>query len=318
MKRLSLFLALAVAPGAAHAVDSSAGTAGATFLKFGAGSARAQALGRAYVAWAEGPDAIVWNPAGIALSEQREAGYSNLDWISDYSGHVFSLVMPLGRSVYGFNAGYFTIEEFDTRDSLNVATNEALQVKDSFLSFAIGRSFFLERLYLGLAVKTVIEDFGNEKSQNVVADIGAVFKPSDRLSIGFSQQGIGAGSEDVLDTTRVGAAMHLNDIFGVTFEIANHSDNKARPGIGVEFTVPEELVQFGRLDFRAGLASSDSFGESDNGILEALKLQRTSGVTLGMGLQILQFFGYGMTLDYAMVPMGALGTANQISLKVRF
>jgi hypothetical protein len=31
-----------------------------------------------------------------------------------------------------------------------------------------------------------------------------------------------------------------------------------------------------------------------------------------------QAFGYGLGLDYAMVPFGALGTVDQISLKVKF
>ena len=80
MKRtLSVLLAclgLLCGRSAAWAVSDLAGTGGAQFLKLGQGSARAMALGQAYVALAEGADAVAWNPAGLALLRPTVIGSS--------------------------------------------------------------------------------------------------------------------------------------------------------------------------------------------------------------------------------------------------
>ena len=43
-----------------------------------------------------------------------------------------------------------------------------------------------------------------------------------------------------------------------------------------------------------------------------------AGLAFGFGLFTSRAFGYGIALDYAYVPYGALGTVDQLSFKVKF
>jgi len=91
-----------------------------------------------------------------------------------------------------------------------------------------------------------------------------------------------------------------------------------RVGVGAEFQIPEEYLELGQISFRLGYYSSDNLGQSYNSTLESLSLNRTSGVSFGLGLYTSQAFGYALTLDYAFEPFGALGTVDQLTLKVDY
>src|SRR5690349_23851614 len=90
-RRLALPLALACiacagAPRTSLAQGSlggqRAGTSSATFLRIGIG-ARAVGMGETFVAVANDPSAIYWNPAGLASLQRREVMASHVDWPAD-------------------------------------------------------------------------------------------------------------------------------------------------------------------------------------------------------------------------------------------
>src|SRR5437870_4781354 len=85
----------------ARAIDAAAGTGGAQFLKIGQGSARAMALGGAYAALAEGSDAMTWNPAGLAQTQQREVAFSYLRYVQGLDSPVYlGYAQPMGRTAW--------------------------------------------------------------------------------------------------------------------------------------------------------------------------------------------------------------------------
>lgn len=306
-------------------IDSSAGTSGATFMKLGAGSPRAQALGRAYVALAEGPEALVWNPAGVALSQLREIHFAYLDWFQDYSGQYIGYVHPIGQTVIGANLAYFSIDGFDVRDENGYPQqNENVRACHGFGTFSIARSFYLERLFLGVSIKGIVEnndgltDSDDRKYTNIVFDTGVLFKVGRRLSLGWAAQNVAGESKDVVRIFRIGAAYNPASLLNISLEHEMPSDNKSRLGIGMEFILPEQILQFGRVSFRAGYHSSDDFGKSDDNLLKRFHMDKTSGISLGFGICTSEVFGYGMAFDYAMIPYGALGKSNQISVRFQF
>jgi len=128
-----------------------AGTGGSSFLKLQQGSARAQALGQAYVALAEGADALTWNPAGLALTQQKELVYSWLRYVQDVDSPLFiGYAHPMGRTVWGANLAYISVSGFDARDANGIPlSGESVNVRDGFLTVALARSFWYEKLFLG-------------------------------------------------------------------------------------------------------------------------------------------------------------------------
>lgn len=317
---LSACLWLVASAVPSFAIDPNAGTGGSAFLKLGQGSARAMALGRSYVALAEGSDSLTWNPAGLAVTQQKELAYSYLRHVQDLDSPLYmAYAHPMGRTVWGGNVAYLSAEGFDVRDANGVPQpNSDVTVRNGFGSVGAARSFWYEKLFLGAAVRVIHEDNAGSLHDTMVGDVGALVKPNNVLSLGLAVQNFGSNVSNVASITRGGAAFRLGDFVTVSLELNKAADSKARAGLGGEFQVPEEYLEVGQLAFRVGYYSSDNLGQSFSGELKSLRLDRTSGLSFGFGLYTSQAFGYGVGLDYAFVPFGALGTVDQISLKVKF
>lgn len=320
---LSLLLALA-AP--SFAADDAAGTGGAQFLKIGQGSARAMALGRAYVALAEGSDSLTWNPAGLAVTQQKELTFSYLRYVQEVNTTVglwpgyTAYAHPMGRTVWGANVGYMRMDGFDARDASGVPQDSsALRVTDGFFTLGVARSFWYEKLFIGGAARIVHEDLAGAEQDTLVGDVGFLLKPNNVLSLGFAVQNFGTSVDNVPSTTRGGAGLRLGDFVTVALELNKAADSGARVGIGGEFQLPEQYLEVGQLTFRAGYYAMDNLGQNyDSNTLKTFRMDRSGGLSFGFGLYTSQAFGYGIALDYAFVPYGALGTVDQISLKLKF
>lgn len=317
---LALLFAVAVAVVPARAIDPAAGTGGAAFLRLGQGSARAMALGSSYVALAEGSDSLTSNPAGLALTQQKEFAYSYLRHVQELDTPLYvGYAHPMGRTVWGANLGYIGANDFEVRDANGVPQpNQNVQARDGFMSVGLARSFWYEKLFLGGAARVVHEDNAGNLHDTLVGDVGVLVRPNNVLSLGFAIQNFGTTVGNVASITRGGAGFRLGDFVQLGIEVNKAADRGARMGVGGEFLVPEEYLEIGQLTFRVGYFNADNMGQSLSGEVKSLKLDRASGLSFGFGLFTSQAFGYGLGLDYAFVPMGALGTVDQISLKMKF
>jgi hypothetical protein len=317
---LALAAVLAAAP--ARAISASAGTSGAQFMDLGQGSARAQALGGAYVALAEGSDAMTANPAGLAATQQREFVFSYLSSVQGLSSPIYlGYAQPMGRTTWGGNFGYMSdsLGSGDVRDFNGVPQQASnVNVRDGYAAVGLGRSFWYEKLFLGASVRGISEYIAGSAVNTLTMDFGAILKPTSALSLGFAVQNAGASTANVARTTRAGAALRLNDFVTFSGELSEASDTGATFAMGGEFQLPEEYLDFGQLTMRIGYRSVDSYGQSFDGTLKALHVDQTSGISFGFGVYTSRAFGYGLSLDYAFVPYGALGTVNQMSFKVKF
>lgn len=320
-RHLALALALlALSATTARAIDPDAGTAGASFMKIGIGSARAMALGRAYVALAEGTDSLNWNPAGLALTQQREMSYGYLRHIQDTDSPFYmAYAHPLGRTVLGVNMGYMSIDGFEVRDSRGVPLQgDDVRVQDGFGTVGVGRSFWYEKLFLGGAVRVAHEDNAGTIHNAMSGDFGALLKPNQYITFGFSSQNFGAGSR-IASVTRGGAAIKSFDLLTTSIELSKPADGPMRLGLGGEFMLPEDMLQVGQVYLRMGYYSADDLGQvlkEDRSFL--YPLIGSPKLSFGLGMFTAQAFGYGMNFDYTLVSYGALGTADMIQLKVKF
>lgn len=307
-------------PAPLSAAGESAGTYGAVFLKIPTGSPRAQALGNSGAALVEGSEAININPAGIATSQLREFSFSYLSWLSGYGGQYMAYIHPIGQSVLGFNVAYYGMEGFDVRDSAGIPQHSAdVKVRNAYATLALAKSFFLERFSLGASVKSVLEDNYSRTYRNQVFDLGASLRLGRRLSLGWSGQNYSGSEKEVVQIQRLGAVLAPNPFFTFVLESKRYSDSGGSSlGGGVEFSLPEEVLQVGKVSFRAGYTDTSDFGKSYDESLDRFGLAEASGWSFGIGVYTAQSLGYGVGIDYALVPYGALGKANQISVKMQF
>ena len=303
-----------------YASDSKAGTGGAVFMKIPTGSPRAQALGNCGVSIVEGTEAMGINPAGIAASQMREAGFSYLSWFQDYSGQSIAYVHPVGQSVIGVNAAYYGITGFDVRDEAGVPRySDDILVRNGYANLTLAKSFFLERLLLGVSAKRVLEDNYYTQYNNTVFDAGLILKVGRKLSLGWSGANYSGKNNQVIKISRLGLAFFFNPFLTALVESKTYSDHKDLSGAGVEFNLPEEVLQVGRVSMRVGYTGANSYGKNYNDkTLDTLGMSETSGWAFGIGIYSAQSLGFGMSFDYAMVPFGALGKSNQVMVKLQF
>ncbi|HBL15187.1 MAG TPA: hypothetical protein DD417_00085 [Elusimicrobia bacterium] len=321
---LAAALALGLfARGDAGATDPSAGTSGAAFMKIGIGSARALGLGRAYVALAEGTDAMNWNPAGLGTAQQREFSTSYLRYIQNIGQNYptyAAYAHPLGRTVLGANFGYLSVDGFEKRDDAGRLGNGAdVRASYGFGTFSMARSFWYEKLFLGASLKAIHEDNDGTTHSTMVGDFGAMLKPNSYVTFGYASQNFGAGSDSVANVTRGGAAVRLLELLTVSAELANTSDGPTRLALGGEFMLPEDMLQFGQIYLRIGYHGTDDMGtvmEEDRHTL--YPLVSSPKISFGLGLFTARAFGYGIAFDYALMSYGALGTADILTLKMKF
>src|SRR6185437_12221378 len=80
--------------GSACAWASGPGTTAADILNIGVG-ARAIGMGEAYVAQADDASSMYWNPAGLALMEERQASFMYSQMVQDLTYSNGAIGIPL-------------------------------------------------------------------------------------------------------------------------------------------------------------------------------------------------------------------------------
>ncbi|MBT3393028.1 MAG: PorV/PorQ family protein [Elusimicrobiaceae bacterium] len=318
-KHLLTFVLAVLLPVSVYAGgEEDLGTSASSFLKIGAGAPTAQALGNAYVSIAEGSEALFWNPAGIAGADDKEFQFSYLDWLQGYKARTLAYVTPMGGgSVLGITANYMDLKDFNcTLADGTPCVSDDIYVRNFIGSLSLAHDFYTEIFKAGVTAKYITENNDGSHYTNMAFDIGGIVQATDWLSLGLAFQNLG-DSKEVPTVLRLGGGLHSRYLT-VSVEMAEYADDEARYGIGVEVHVPEDIIEFGHFGLRVGYYTRDSHGLSDNSLVNRLNLADSSKISFGFGLDTGKIFGYGVSIDYAMTPYGALGEAHQLGLGIQW
>lgn len=317
--KITLMFLIAMSFGlTAKATNKYAGTSASAFLKMGTGAPTAQAMGNAYTALSEGTQALFWNPAGAATNTTREVQISHMQWFEGVGDSSLAYIQPMGRTMLGVTLRYLRLNDLEFRDEHGIPQPWAGAVMQDFVaSVSLARSFF-NALDLGATAKYINENNANVRHVNFAFDVGAKLRLfSNKLVLGVMGQNLG-DTDEVPSAIRGGAAFNTK-YFTVSGEVVDYVDDKLRYGVGLAIHIPEELVQVARFDIRVGYYNRDNTGFAEDGtIADKLGLDTTSKISLGFGFYSSEVFGYGLGLDYAMMPFGALGTAHQLAVRLQF
>jgi len=322
-----LAVALAGATGTARAQftlgGQRAGTSSGSFLKIGVG-ARAVALGESYVAVANDPSTIYWNPAGLASLQRQEIQFSHADWPADVHYEHAVWVLPSRRfgGSFAFQLGVLSTEMDETTELNPFGTGRSFLYSDMVAGMAYARRW-TDKLLVGFGLKYVREDLGSDIGGPVtnaaLVDMGSLYYlgyGSVRIAVSLTNFGpeMQPGGSYVSPTTgevrsydgfdppimfRYGVAFepieNAHQRLTTSLEVAQPADNAQRIKLGGEWTWNHRLALRTGYDFNA----------------DELKYAAGAGLYVGVG----QKQG---TVDYAFTDGGALGAINRLSLSVRF
>jgi len=300
VRALVSFLALSgvvLAPGQALAA---AGKPGFAFLKVGIG-ARAMGMGSAYVALADDPTAVYWNPAGLAGSEDAQVTVMHNEWIQDFRQEFAAVSRPLGKGAAGFGISGFYTSEMEKRDDVGNLTGHF-----GFNDFAVTGAY-ARRLPRGgsggLAVKFIREMIDQETATAVAFDLGGRLPlGGSGVSLGAALQNVGGDAKFITEsfplprTVRAGAAI-TRAIPSLEGSGTLSAEFRKAKGDKSHFQVGGELGMKRHVALRAGA----KFGYDEE------------NMSFGLGLIQRRF-----AFDYALVPLSSnLGTTHFVSITAR-
>ncbi len=213
-------------------------------------SARSLGLGGAFVANANDPLGVLWNPAGLSFMDQNEVRFENAQLFEETSINAFGFAVPgshwpsLGVSVVSLGSGGFQ------------RTNE---MNDNLGTFREGETAYLlsaskslsPRFALGVNLKLVQQTLESYNGGGFGIDAGGLFHVTPNLGFGLALQNVGGPSitlRDVSETyptaVRGGAslavldgrglmALELDHVKGLGATVRGGVEYWIQPGIGL-------------------------------------------------------------------------------------
>lgn len=309
-----LFCACAAAAPCARAGFSGddAGTAAAQVLKLGAG-ARAAGMGDAFTAVADDASAVYWNPGGLAWSKKHSVSLMHAMLVEDISYDWLGYVQPLGAGTFGAGLQRLSYGSLAGTDATGLETSGFSPAETAVtLSYGIGSGDFGfggSLKYISGKIKRSASAFAADLGVNyhTSPESGPSMEDADysRFSFGFALRNLGGkikyvSAADPLPLTfKAGAAYKPEAEWTVAADAELPYDNSLVLGLGGEY---------GRR-LEGGLKVSARAGYNTR----TKDLGGLSGITLGAGGNY-----DNISVDYAFIPFGDLGTAHKISLSIDF
>lgn len=300
-----------------------AGTSSGTFLRIGVG-ARAVGLGETFVAVANDPSAVYWNPAGLASLQRREFSASHVDWPADVNYDHVTLVVPwhkVGGSV-AVQVGVLSTEMMETTELQPFGTGRTFTYSDFIVGAAYARRW-TDKLLVGVGAKYLSEDLGSQvggpKLHAVLYDMGSIFYlglGSVRIATSLSNFGSalkpsGQWTSPVSGEVREydGFDPPLMFRYGVAFEPIENT--RQRLTTAFEVNQPADNEQLVKAGAEWSWQRTFALRTGYNFRADELKFSAGAGFTGRMR-------GMRGTVDYAFTDGGYLGAIHRMTLGVQF
>ncbi len=306
MKRLIPYLVAALTT-ACVAGAADAGSSAAAFLKIGVG-ARAVGMGEAQAAAAEGPEALYWNPAGLAVNSRRAVSFTHNEWLEDVRYEYLGLSYPLfNLGSIGFSAGRVDMGKLTGRDEQGNYTGD-FGASDMVLSLGYARRLF-NFLAVGAAAEYISSKIEDESASAFAGSVGAVGElPLPGLAVGISASNIGGEMKfidegDPLPLALRGGVAYLLPFGGETNELMVAVD-------GVKFNDRDDVMVNTGVEYWFMKTIAARAGYKGN--------YDEDGLTGGLGFKYSPTADLGLLADYAYADMGLFGATHRNTVGMQF
>lgn len=313
------------------------GTSAGAVLEIGVG-ARAEAMGGAFVAIADDPSALYWNPAGIVNIRTISLQATKTNWFVDTDFNVIDLIVPLPimNSALGFHLAMMDYGQNPVRTvSRPEGTGEVYSASDLVAGLYWAFSI-TPNISFGLGMKYFHEKIWHVEGSTMAVDLAILFNtPVEGLRLGGAVSNLGPEfGLSGRDLTRVTDVDGRKDVY-------YNNDNVAMQLATEKYPIPL-LFRFGAA-YNLILSENHSlqFGSNVNhpsddkesldlgieaklyksfflraGYQSLLNNSAVSGLTLGGGLDYTFGNVVRVTVDYAWSDWGILSTVDRFTLGI--
>jgi outer membrane protein OmpA-like peptidoglycan-associated protein len=265
------------------------------------GTARAMAMGSAFVGVAEGSESLMWNPAGLGTLCGNELALHHTSGIGDSIREIGIFAMPV-RSLGAFAAAIDAASNgsFEGRDTSGNQTGN-YHASSAGARLGWGKEIF-SRLSLGGVIKMNHQDLAGSTYSSYMGDLGVLWNPFTTLKFGATYANLNIANS--YTDTQLNSAWHLGASFSPIQPLLLAMAGELQPGGVKRMQFGGELSPNGQIALRGGYQFN--YPNADLG--------GWTNFTVGLGLKVTQ----RIHLDYAFVPEGDLGAAHRISLIYKF
>jgi hypothetical protein len=194
---LGIGAALALA-GPAAAQSQTAGQPGEWLVRYT--SARSLGLGGSYVATADDPLGVLWNPAGLSFMDRNEVRFENARMFDQTSINALGFAVPgshwpsLGVSVVSLGSG-----DFQRTNDVNDPLGTFSEGETAYL-FTASKSL-TPRFALGANFKLVQQSIESYNGGGFGMDLGLLTHLTPQIGLGLSMQNLGGPSIKLRDVS---------------------------------------------------------------------------------------------------------------------
>jgi Type IX secretion system protein PorV len=312
------------------------GTTAAPFLGIGAGPT-AIGMGGAFVAVANDPSALYWNPSGISRTGQNQFLFEHTNYLVGTSYNFFGGVVALDdENAIGLSITYLDYgSDLVTTIELPDGTGETWSAKDMSIGVTYARNL-TDRFSLGGTAKMILQQIWHESATGWALDAGLLYiTPFNDLKIGMNISNFGTDmrmtGEDLYithnpdqsvagDNSKIPAEYYTDSYplplffrIGLSMDVINSTDNKVT--LAVDALHPNDNAQsvnvggqyswnntvYARIGYKSiGIPSSEE------------------GLTFGFGLAYEVIANLTFKLDYAYENYGILNNIQKFAVSVNF
>jgi hypothetical protein len=254
----ALALAATVAP-AAHAQSERGGAPGEWLMQYA--GARTLGLGGAFVATANDPFGVLWNPAGLSMMNQNELRFENAMLFEDTQINGAGISIP-GSRLPSFGLTMLSLHSggFERTNELNDALGTFDEGQTAWL-LTMSKGF-TPRLAIGANVKLVQESVEDSKGGGVGFDLGGIMALTPTLRAGVSLLNVGGPGVKLRDVEeswpmqmRGGLALTMFDGRGLVTVQLDQSN-----GLGTQFHAGSEYWLMPTFALRMGVDDAQGTG----------------------------------------------------------
>jgi hypothetical protein len=300
-KIILLLLCCFVFNSALSAESSNSGTTAFQFLNICIG-ARQAAMGEAFCAAGKDVNTIYFNPSGLAESDMPEINFSNNQWFGGAKHQALSFSYPVeDYGVFGFGFVVLNTEEisgYDIDSNGDPVKTADFRASDNALVLSYAKE--ISKTEFGVNIKILQEKIETTNASSFCIDAGVTKKLTKHINIGVCVQNLGMPAKFINNDAplpvnlKAGIAVYLlKDKLLLTSDANKPVDNKMKINSGFEYNAYKNFI------VRGGYLPEKDLG---------------SNLTMGAGYHLNDL----ITIDYAFVPYGELGTSNRISISLKF
>jgi len=234
------------------ATFAKAGTASMQFLKLGM-DARAIGMGEAYTAVTNDISSVYWNPAGLALTDEKQIFLSHTNWVAETYFENFAASMMTDYGYFALSSSFFfSGEMYETIEEPFGYTGRTF----TFSNLAVGLTYanaLTDQFTFGLTGKYLREDMADESMNGYSFDLGTQYNTNwHNITIGMALRNFGPdvsydvdytmppGTQGHLDKSGTEAKIPMNFSLGVAGEILKDDDSYLLGSVQLDNCVDRE------------------------------------------------------------------------------